>query len=263
MPIPLIKPILPSLEKLSARFDEILKNGKVTNFGKYVQQFEAECGKYLGTSCVSTSSGTQALYFSLLALLNGNKGKVVFPSFTFMATAQIVELSNCEMLFVDVDENLNICPKDLEIVLAENSDVQAVMGVHVFGRPADADAVEQIVRAYSKKHNRQVPLIWDAAHAFGAQYKGKKVGAFGDAECFSFSITKPLVCSEGGMVTSSNPALLEKIRIMRNYGVKAGYNSIMPGLNGKMSEFHAVIGLENLNGFAAKIEKRKALAEKI
>ena len=104
----------------------------------------------------------------------------------------------------------------------------------------------KVVEATSRKRGRHIALMYDAAHAFGSSINDLRVGSFGDAEVFSLSVTKALVSVEGGMVSSSNPRLIERIRKMRNYGIEDNYNAYYPGLNGKMSEFHAIIGLHNL-----------------
>jgi dTDP-4-amino-4,6-dideoxygalactose transaminase len=130
----------------------------------------------------------------------------------------------------------------------------------MYGLPAWADKIEAIVAAASAKRGRKIPLIFDAAHAFGSAIGDRKVGTFGDAEIFSLSVTKSLVTVEGGLISTRHPELLEKIRCMRNYGVLSNYNAHFPGLNGKMSEMHAIVGLHNLRRCAQLIEVRQERA---
>ena len=116
----------------------------------------------------------------------------------------------------------------------------------MYGLPCRVEAIQQVVNCARKKRNRPLHLIFDAAHAFGAALNGRRVRGFGDAEIFSLSVTKALVAVEGGLVSSRDENLIRRIKKMRNYGIEENYDTHWPGLNGKMSEFHAIVGLENL-----------------
>lgn len=260
MKIPLIKPDLPKLDDIRGPIEEILSNGRITNFGKYVQQFEAETGAYLGTQSVTTSSGTMGLLFTLAALGVEAGQKVILPSFTFVATAQAVLYAGGIPLFAEIGDDLNISVEDLERLLEEHSDVAAVIPVHMYGLPARPKEIEDVVARASQRLGRKIPLIFDAAHAFGASVDGTRVGSFGDAEVFSLSVTKVLVTVEGGMVTTRNADLAERLRRMRNYGIQSNYNAHFNGLNGKMSEFHAIVGLHNLRRVEALMAQRQERA---
>ena len=260
MHVPLIKPDLPTLEDIREPIEEILANGRITNFGKYVGQFEAETGAYLGTQTVALSSGTAGLMFALAALELKPGEKVIFPSFTFVATAQAVLYAGGVPLFADIDDDLNISVSDLERLLDENPDVGAVIAVHMYGLPARAREIEDVVARASQKRGRKIGLIFDGAHAFGSSIGGRKVGGFGDAEVFSLSVTKVLVTVEGGLVSTRDPEIVRRIRFMRNYGIQSNYNAHFPGVNGKMSEFHAIVGLHNLRRIDALLEERQAKA---
>ena len=255
--VPLIKPDLPTLDEVRAPFEEILSNGRITNFGKYVTQFESEAGAYLGASSVAVSSGTAGLIFAISGLGLAPREKVILPSFTFMATAQAVLYAGGQPLFAEVEDDLNISPSDLEQLLDRHPDVGAVIGVHVYGLPARAPELEAIVAAAARKRGKPIHLIFDAAHAFGASVDGRRVGSFGDAEVFSLSVTKVLVTVEGGLISTTHPDLVERLRCMRNYGIQAKYNAHFPGLNGKMSEFHAIVGLHNLRRLDQLMEARQ------
>jgi dTDP-4-amino-4,6-dideoxygalactose transaminase len=260
MHVPLIKPDLPTLEDIREPIEEILANGRITNFGKYVGQFEAETGAYLGTQTVALSSGTVGLIFSLAALELQPGEKVIIPSFTFVATAQAVLYAGGVPLFADIDDDLNISVHDLERLLDENPDVGAVIAVHMYGLPARAQEIEAAVARASEKRGRKIGLIFDGAHAFGSSIGGRKVGGFGDAEVFSLSVTKVLVTVEGGLVSSREPEIIRRLRFMRNYGIQSNYNAHFPGVNGKMSEFHAIVGLHNLRRIDALLAERQAKA---
>lgn len=260
MKISLIKPDLPTLEEIREPIEEILANGRITNFGKYVGQFEAETGAYLGTQTVAISSGTAGLIFALGALGLKPDEKVVLPGFTFVATGQAICYAGGAPLFADIDDDLNISVSDLERLLGEHDDIAAVIAVHMYGLPAKAREIERVVEKASKRRGRKIALIFDAAHAFGSSIGGQKIGGFGDAEVFSLSVTKVLVTVEGGLVSSRNPDLIQKLRYMRNYGIQSNYNAHYAGVNGKMSEFHAIVGLHNLRRIDALLAERQEKA---
>lgn len=258
--IPLIKPDLPTLEEIAGPLTEILGTGRVTNFGKYVQQFEAEAARYLGVHVATVSSGTMGLLFALGACSIRAGTRVVVPSFTFMATAQAALYAGGVPLFAECGEDLTLCPHDLARLLSEHGDISAVIGTHAYGLPCKSKDLESLVAGYARTHGRPVPLIYDAAHAFGSAVDGVRVGGFGEAEVFSLSVTKALVSVEGGMVASRNAALIDRVREMRNYGIRSNYNAMLPGMNGKMSEFHAIVGLYNLGRIDALVRMRQAKA---
>jgi dTDP-4-amino-4,6-dideoxygalactose transaminase len=186
--------------------------------------------------------------------------KVVVPSFTFMATAQAILYAGGVPVFAEVRDDLTICPTDLEALLDQHEDIAGVLATHAYGMPCRVDDVQKIVDDYARRRSRHTFVIYDAAHAFGSALDGRRVGGFGDAEVFSLSVTKMLVSVEGGMVSSRSPEIVDRIRKMRNYGIEANYDSYWPGMNGKMSEFHAIIGLHNLRRLDALVAARQEKA---
>ncbi len=258
--IPLIKPDLPPFASVEERFREIMGNGKITNFGKYVTQFEQDASANLGAHTVTLSSGTMAMVMALQALGLQKGQKVIIPSFTFMATGQAVLYAGGEPLFAEITDDLTLCPDDLANLLEKNDDVFGVIPVHMYGLPARTDEIESVVTAAARRRGRHINVIYDAAHAFGSRRDGRKVGTFGDAEVFSLSVTKVLVTVEGGLVASNNADLIHRIRKMRNYGIESDYHTFWPGMNGKMSEFHAIIGLENLKRLDYLMSERQEKA---
>ncbi len=256
MKIPLIRADLPPFDAVKDSLQEILENGKVTNFGKYVTQFEQETAAYLGTQTATVSSGTMALLFTLQAMGLQPGQKVIVPSFSFMATAQAVFYAGGTPVFAEVGEDLNISSEDLQGLLRRHPDTAMVVGVHLYGLPCRVQRIQQVVEEVQKKLGRPIPVVYDAAHAFGAAIGNQRVGAFGAAEVFSLSVTKALVCVEGGLVSSKDAQLIQRIRKMRNYGVEENYNAHWPGLNGKMSEFHAIVGIHNLRNLDSVLETR-------
>jgi dTDP-4-amino-4,6-dideoxygalactose transaminase len=260
MKVPLIKPDLPTFDEIADSFREILENGRITNFGKYVTAFEAEAGAYLRAQAVTVSSGTVGLVFALQAVGLGKGQKVVVPSFTFMATAQAILYAGGVPMFAEVGKDLTLCPADLVALLERHDDIAGVVATHAYGLPCRVDEIQLAVDEYARRRSRPVFVIYDAAHGFGSAVNGRRVGGFGDAEVFSLSVTKMLVSVEGGMVSSGSPEVMDRVRRMRNYGIQADYDSHWPGMNGKMSEFHAIIGLHNLRRLDELVATRQRKA---
>lgn len=248
------------MDQVKDSFDEILRSGKITNFGKFVRDFEAKTGEYLGVETVSLSSGTVSLIFGLQALGLQPGEKVIIPSFSFVATAQAVLYAGGVPIFAEIEDDLNISIDDVERLLSEHDDVGAVVAVHMYGLPARASDLERVVSAASEHRNRKISLIFDAAHAFGSAQDGRRIGSFGDMEVFSLSATKVLVAVEGGLVATKDPAIAQRIRDMRNYGISSKYNAHFSGVNGKMSEFHAIVGLHNIQNIDELLEVRQRKA---
>jgi dTDP-4-amino-4,6-dideoxygalactose transaminase len=179
------------------------------------------------------------------------------PSFTFSATAHAAAWMGAAPLFADCD------PADflLDVDAAAKAGtrgaagaVGAVVATHVFGAPCHPDEVESLGRTAS------VPVVFDAAHAFGATHRGRPVGGFGSAEVFSLSPTKPLVAGEGGLVTTHDGDLAERLRFGRDYGNPGDYDTRFAGLNARMSELHAAVALESLVELDAHLARRRELA---
>src|SRR5262245_33299956 len=258
--IPLIKADMPPMEAVQDAFREVLGNGRVTNFGRYLQQFEGEVSEYLGTNVCCLSSATAGLIMTLQALEIPRGSRIVMPSFTFVAMAQAVLYAGCTPVFVDVANDGNADLDDLARVLRTTPNVGAVILVHMYGLPCRTDQVETIVRLEEARRNHRIPVLYDAAHAFGSSRNGVRVGGAGTAEVFSTAVTKVMTSVEGGIVSTRDGVLVEKLRKMRNYGIFANYDAHYPGLNGKMSEFHAIVGIQNLRGLDALLEARKQKA---
>jgi dTDP-4-amino-4,6-dideoxygalactose transaminase len=206
---------------------------------------------------VTVSSGTAGLILALQASGLQPGDKVILPSFTFMATAQAVLYADGIPLFADINHDLTLSTEDLETLLSRHDDVAVVLSVHTFGLPARTDEIQAVVDRAGQKRSRPISVLYDAAHAFGSARGNRRIGTFGESEIFSLSATKVLVSVEGGIVSSRDLSLIERIRYMRNYGMEAKYQASWPGLNGKMSEFHALIGLHNLRRLPELISERQ------
>jgi dTDP-4-amino-4,6-dideoxygalactose transaminase len=194
-------------------------------------------------------NATVALEIAIRAL--GLTGEVIVPSFTFVATAHALQWQQITPVFCDVDRHThNIDPARVEELVTPRT--TGIIGVHLWGRPADAAALGEIAA------RRRLRLMFDAAHAFGCSAGGRMIGALGDAEVFSFHATKFLNSGEGGAVTTNDDELAQRMRLMRNFGF-AGYDEVVyVGTNGKMNELSAAMGLTSLEAMDAFIAVNRA-----
>ncbi len=245
--LPIIQPTLPDYATIAPHVKEIFATGMLTK-GKYLHQFEERLAEYLNVKhavCVSSCTLGLALTYQGLGL----KGEVIVPSFTFMATVHPLVWLNVTPVFVDIDPHTwNIDPTKVEEAITPRT--TGIVAVHNFGNPADVEALEQIARRHGLR------LVFDAAHGFGALYQGKPVGSFGDAEVFSLTPTKLLVAGEGGVVATNDDALADHIRTGREYGNDGHYGSEFAGLNARMPEFNAILGLKSLEMLEENAERR-------
>jgi dTDP-4-amino-4,6-dideoxygalactose transaminase len=183
----------------------------------------------------------------------GLSGEVVIPSFTFMATASALVWAGLQPVFADVDRSTNnLDPKAAEEAITPRT--SAIVAVHQFGNPADITELQKV----ADRHH--IPLIFDAAHGAGASYQGEPVGKQGNAQIFSLSPTKLLVTGEGGIVATNDDVLAENIRMGREYGNDGHYNSAFAGLNARMPEFNALLGLWSLVNLEKAALHRNATA---
>ncbi|HYQ47433.1 MAG TPA: DegT/DnrJ/EryC1/StrS family aminotransferase [Thermodesulfovibrionales bacterium] len=204
--------------------------------GPKVAEFERRVSAYHGVpEAIGVASGTDALHLALKALGIGDGDEVITTPFTFFATAEAVIYTGAKPVFVDIDpDTMNIDPAQVEAKITKRT--KAIIPVHIFGHPADMDAVMTIAR----KHDLRV--IEDCAQSFGADIRGKKTGSFGDAGCFSFYPSKNLgAFGDGGLVTLHDTGLGEKIRMLRNHGSKGAYRHESIGFNSRLDELQAGI----------------------
>ena len=248
---PFMRPTLPELSQVISAYQSAYRDGVVTN-AELVSRLEAAVAERLHVKhCVAVSSCTSGLMLVLHAL--GLQGEVILPSFTFFATGHAALWNGLKPVFANSDtETWNISPADIEKRITEAT--SAIVAVHLYGNPCEVTALEAIARRNNLK------LIFDAAHAFGSEYRGIPVGSFGDAEVFSLSPTKLLVAGEGGLVTTNDAKLAAAVRAMRNYGDVGAYNPKWLGLNARMTEFNAALALSGLPLMDAKIRRRNAIA---
>lgn len=248
------RPIVPTIEELEPLLKDILEKKWLTNDGPYVQEFERELGKYLGASYCSTfCNGTLALQLCVQGLRLS--GEVITTPFTFPATPHVIYWNNITPVFCDIDpDTYNLDPQHIESLISPRT--TGIMAVHIFGNPCDIEHIERIASYHGLK------VIYDAASAFGVETHGKPIGNFGDASMFSFHATKLFNTLEGGAVTCTDINLYQRLRDLRNFGIRGEEEIISPGINAKMNELQAVFGLLNLKKVNNSIQKRKKLFEK-
>jgi dTDP-4-amino-4,6-dideoxygalactose transaminase len=246
-PLHVGRPNLGDREHLMRRIGQILDRNWLTNRGPEVVEFERRVTQLLGVRhCVAMCNATAALEITLRAA--GVTGEVVLPSYTFIATAHALRWQGLTPVFCDIDPRThNIDPAQVERRITART--SAIVGVHLWGRPCDVDALLGIAARHDLK------LFFDAAHAFGCSYRGAMIGRFGEAEVFSFHATKFLNTFEGGAVVTNDDDLAKRIRLMQNFGFRGFDDVVTLGTNAKMSEVAAamgLVGLESLDAFIAR-----------
>lgn len=248
--LPIVSPEGIDGEEFIADVREILASRQLTN-GRFVREFERAAANYLGAPhCVAVSSCTSGLVLTLAAL--ELSGEVILPSFTFHATAHAIVWNGLRPVFVDCDPH-TFCISSLAVRERISPDTAAIVAVHIFGNPADVLELEQIAS------DAGIPLIYDSAHAFGSKVGETHIGAFGAAEVFSLSPTKLLVAGEGGLVTTRDAALANRLRAARNYGDAGDSDPEIRGLNARMSEFHAALALRGIDGVETRVARRNEI----
>jgi dTDP-4-amino-4,6-dideoxygalactose transaminase len=204
--------------------------------GPNVKKLESDFAAYLACSnTIGVASGTDALHLALKALNIGDGDEVITVAFTFVATTEAIGMVGATPVFVDINpETYNIDTSLIESKIT--SKTKALLPVHLYGQPCDMDKIMEI----AKKHNLYV--IEDCAQAFGAEYKGKKVGIFGEFGCFSFFPSKNLGCmGDGGLVSTNNPELADRVKVLRAHGAKVKYYHDELGVNSRLDELQAAV----------------------
>ena len=221
--------------------------------GEIVAEFEKAFAAYVGSKhAVALSSGTAALHLALLAHGVGPGDEVITTPFTFVATANAILAVGAKPVFADIDPvTFNIVPELFERAITSRT--RAIIPVHLFGNPADMTSICEIARHHS------LVVVEDACQAHGAEHAGRKVGLFGTG-CFSFYPTKNMTCGEGGMVTTNDDEVAERVRLLRNHGMKARYEYVTHGMNLRMTDIHAAIGIEQLKKLDRFNDRRRANA---
>jgi dTDP-4-amino-4,6-dideoxygalactose transaminase len=222
-------------EELDARLLQALEETRFI-LGPNVQAFEEEAAGYLGARyAIGCASGTDALHLAMLAAGLGPGEEVITSPFTFIATAEAIRYVGAEPVFVDIDpRTFNIDPEQVEAAITPRT--RAIMPVHLFGQPADMDALGEIAGRHG------LWMIEDCAQSFGAMVGDRQTGNIGELGCFSFFPSKNLGCyGDGGMVTTNDPGLADQLLMFRNHGSRERYYHDVIGLNSRLDELQAVI----------------------
>ena len=250
-PIYVTQPALPRLEEYIPYLEKIWESRWLTNNGPNHQEFEKELAHFLGVPYISLfANGTLALVTALQALRI--TGEVITTPYSFVATTHSLWWNNIKPVFVDVEpESCNLNPEKIEAAITPKT--TAILPVHVYGRPCNVERIEEIAGIYGLK------IIYDAAHAFGVKYNNRDICNFGDLSILSFHATKVFNTMEGGAIVCHDPDTKKRIDHLKNFGFEGETEVIAPGINSKMNEMQAALGLLQLKHFNENIKKREAI----
>ena len=251
--IPVTKAYLPNKEKYQSYVDRIFQSGWLTNNGSLLQELERRLADYLGVkNIILVANGSFALQLAYKAL--ALEGEVITTPFSFAATTSTLAWEGLKPVFADINpKTFNIDPAQIEAQITSNT--SAIVPVHVFGNPCDVDAIQAI----ADKHKLKV--IYDAAHAFGSEYKDQSVLNFGNISTLSFHSTKLFHTIEGGAVITNDDELAKKVRLMINFGISGPTSIDSVGTNAKMNEFEAAMGLCVLDEIETIRQRRKDILQ--
>ncbi len=238
----------------------VLKSGGLTHglgAGPMVTQFERSFAKFVrARRAVAMNTGTAALHSALAAIGVGRGDEVILPSFTFVATAEVVVMTGAKPVFADINPSTyTVSPEAIEDAITRRT--KAIIPVDLYGLSAEMQPIREIADGHNLK------IVEDAAQAHGAIYEGKPVGAFADAACWSFYGSKNMTTGEGGMVTTSNDEISETARYIRSHGEKVKYQSLMLGHNYHMPEIEAAIGCVQLQKLPEFVARRRENAKRL
>jgi len=250
-PVYVTRPLLPPLDAVTARLAEVWSTQQLTNSGAQHDRLEAALRAHLAVPNLSLfTNGTLALFTAIRAL--ELRGEVLTTPFTFPATPHALSWSGITPVFCDIDPvSLNLDPAAVARAITPRT--TGILAVHVYGTPCDVEALQQLATRHGLR------LIYDAAHAFGARVDGRPIGTFGDATMFSFHATKLFHTAEGGALACGDAALKRTIDDLRNFGIHGPDAVDAIGLNGKMTELQAALGLCVLAQLEGELAIRRRL----
>jgi dTDP-4-amino-4,6-dideoxygalactose transaminase len=252
-PIYVTQPSLPPLEEFTESLKQIWDTKILTNNGPFHQQFEKALADYLGVKYISLfSSATLALITALQTLRIA--GEVITTPFSFIATTHSLWWNGIKPVFVDIEPDFcNINPDKIEAAITPHT--TAIMPVHVYGNPCQVDKIQNIADTYGLK------VIYDACHAFGVQIDDKSLLDYGDLSVLSFHATKVFTTAEGGAIICHDEKTKMRIDFLKNFGYDGELRVVGPGINAKMNEMQAALGLLQLKYVEQAIDKRKRIWE--
>ena len=249
--ITVTKPFLPPLEEFTPYLEQIWKNEQLTNGGPFHKEFEKALAEHLGVKHISLfTNATLALVTALQAL--NIAGEVITTPYSFVATTHSLWWNNIKPVFVDIEpDSFNIDPEKIEAAITPRT--TAILPVHVYGNPCNVNRIEEIANTYGLK------VIYDACHTFGVTINNQPVLNFGDLSVISFHATKVFTTFEGGAIISHNDEMKKRIDFLKNFGFAGETTVIAPGINAKMNEVQAAMGLLQLKYIDENIEKRRQI----
>ncbi|MED1747387.1 MULTISPECIES: DegT/DnrJ/EryC1/StrS family aminotransferase [Bacillus] len=250
-PIHVTKPKLPKFEEYIDKIKNIWENKWLTNDGPLHEEFKTNLREYLGSSQIELfTNGHLALEIALKTI--EEKGEVITTPFTFASTVHAIKNTGFQPVFCDIEPNtFNINVNHIEKLITEKT--KAIVAVHVFGNPCDVNELDRISRDYG------IPVIYDAAHAFGIKVNGKSIAEFGYASMFSMHATKVFHSIEGGVLCYKQKRLTQQLKALKNFGITSNESVDYIGINAKMNEFQAAMGLVNLEEIDQDILTRKEI----
>jgi len=232
-----------------------VKEGWISSRGEFISEFEKLFASFIGVRhVIACSSGTAALHLALLALGVKHGDEVIVPDITFAAPANMVIAVGAKPVFVDVNKEY-WCIEPSEIRRKITPRTKAIIVVHLYGHPAKMDEIMEIAE------DNDLYVIEDCAEAHGAKFRGKIVGSIGHVNCFSFYANKIITTGEGGMVTTNDDEIADKVRLYRDHGMRPRYWHIVPGFNYRMTNLQAAIGVAQVKKLPKLIEKKRWIAE--
>ncbi len=253
--IPISEPLLSGHEV--EYVSECVRSGWVSSLGKYIAEFEGRFADFCGVRHgIAVSNGTTALHLALVALGIGAGDEVIVPTLTFIATANAVRYTGATPIFADSEaETWNLDPQDVARRITPRT--KAIIPVHIYGHPADMTPLLELARQHG------LHVIEDAAEAHGALYKGKRVGSLGEINAFSFYGNKIITTGEGGLLTTDNDALDEKVRFLRDHAMspERRYWHTEIGYNYRMTNLQAALGVAQMERIEEFIAKKRHIAQ--
>lgn len=242
--------IMPDFEKYIEKIKKLWETRWLTNNGEYLVELEKKLEQRFQTRCIIVSNGTLAMLIALELFDFPAESEVITTPFTFIATSSSIIWQKLKPVFVDIEpDTFNIDPLKIEEKI--NKRTVAILGVHVFGNPCNIEQIEEIAR------KNKLRVIYDASHCFDVYYKGESVYSFGDVSTASFHATKVFHTVEGGAIFTNNSEFVERAKRLRNFGFNEKIDIVDKGINAKMNEFQAVMGLLNLEIIDEEIKKRE------
>lgn len=252
--IEITRPSIPPIEEYIEEIRGIWERKWLTNNGTLHQQFEQKLLKFLKVSNIEIFVNGHTALETILSLME-LKGEVITTPYTFPSTTHAIVRNGLEPVFSDIKENdMNLDPDSIEKHITEKT--SAIVPVHIFGNPCDVNEIQKIAEEYHLK------VIYDAAQAFGVEIDGKPIGSFGDASIFSLHATKSFNSIEGGIVSFKDNELKSKLASLKNFGFAESKGSYVYGMNAKMNEFQAAMGICNLRHYKTEIEKRRMVNDR-